>query len=242
MRYFIVLQLLIYSLFGLSTNQVKLLQQVYTEAKKYKANDGFSFEKTLCAIYITESSAGVKIIGDKYTSTGILKPLYISSLGPGQIKLKTALIVLNNFPKLKRKFHVRSHSVKIYETYSNLLLRLYKLKLKLNYLIRVQRYPQATDIMNQIYSVKHKLANYHSDILNDNKIINLLLTNIKFSVAISANYLIMTYEEAQRRHMWKPYLKAISRYNGGWYNYVYVRRVMRHLKFVKKLIKKGVIK
>lgn len=189
MKYLIVLQLAIYNLLGFTHSQLSLLQQVYTEAKKYKSHNGFSFEKTVCAIYLTESSAGIRVVGDQYTSTGRLKPLYISSLGPGQIKLHTALIILHKYPKLKKKFRIRSKSIE-----------------------------------------------------TDNRIINLLLTNTNFSVAISSKYLIMNYEIAQRRHMWNPYLKAISHYNGGWLNYVYIHRVMKNLVIIKKLIKKGIIK
>jgi len=238
----------------LTKSQVNLLNTVYSEGKQYKAHDNFSFEKTLCAIYITESSAGKYIIGDKYTDTGTLKPLYLSSLGPGQIKLETALLVLNKYPVLQKKFNVKSHNIAIFQKYVRLIQQEQYLVSILSSLRetlhnwnsgRSKKYYQLINRIRQvsrrIHYVKAKLKRYKKYILQADIIINKLLNNVKFSVAISSEYLIYNYEIAKHNKMYKPYLKAISRYNGGWMNYKYIHRVMKNLRYVRKLIRKGVI-
>lgn len=70
--------------------------------------------------------------------------------------------------------------------------------------------------------------------LKDRKVLLMkLLNNTRFSAIIAGNYLIMCYEEAQKRKMWNPWYKAVSRYNGGWSNNTYVRKVSRKIKLLK---------
>jgi len=90
MKVFIMLLLLTISLFAMSREQISVLQTAYSMGKMIKAKNGTSFENTLAAIALTESSAGVDIVGDDRTKTGEKKLLVDSSLGCMQIRISTA--------------------------------------------------------------------------------------------------------------------------------------------------------
>jgi len=91
-----------------------------------------------------------------------------------------------------------------------------------------------------IYIIKRdKLMNkYYSFLLlkrNENRLVTLLLTNSKFSGMLAATYLKMNYEAALKKGSPKPYFHAISRYNGGCWNYAYYERVMKNMRMIKRL-------
>ena len=69
----------------------------------------------------------------------------------------------------------------------------------------------------------------------------MLLTNTEFSILIAGRYLKRNYEYALKKGKWNPYYKTISRYNGGWNNTTYYKRVMKRMKHVNRLIAKGII-
>jgi len=164
-------------LFALNNIQVNNLKLAYNIGKQIKSNDGISFENTLCAIMLTESSAGMEVIGDKYKD-GKLKSLYDSSLGVFQIRLITAKEVIK-----KDKF------------------------------------------MNKYFN--HLLY-------NDKKLVNLLLLDTEFSAMIACTYLKMTYNYALKHKHKSSWRSAISRYNGGWNNTVYIERVMKRYENFKR--------
>lgn len=78
--------------------------------------------------------------------------------------------------------------------------------------------------------------------LNDKQLTAQILNNSKFACILAGYYILYNYELAQRKGMWNPYYKTISRYNGGWKNETYFRRVMKNMKLVNKLIKEGKLK
>ncbi len=82
--------LLAVQVFALTERQVKTLQTAYSIGQLIVAKDGTTFENTLAAIALTESSAGVNLIGDDRTKAGKKKPLIESSIGCMQIKISTA--------------------------------------------------------------------------------------------------------------------------------------------------------
>jgi len=85
-RVFLSIFLVLSSLSALSEKQLKTLQQIRDIAKTIPNKKGETFENTLSAICLTESSAGVNIIGDFKKGVPITK----ASLGAMQIQIATA--------------------------------------------------------------------------------------------------------------------------------------------------------
>lgn len=81
----------------------------------------------------------------------------------------------------------------------------------------------------------NKLKEYMYLLKNDSKLVNKLLTDVKFGATISAHYFINNYNEALKRNMWNPYFRAVSRHNGGWTNKRYYRVFMKDMNKIKKL-------
>jgi hypothetical protein len=78
-------------------SQIAIAKKVYAIGKNYKDKRGESFEKTLTAISLTESSLGVYLVGDITKNRAILS----CSFGVMQIQLGTAKDVINRlFPEL----------------------------------------------------------------------------------------------------------------------------------------------
>ncbi len=86
MRIIYILLLSVISLFALSPEQLKTLQDVRDIAKTIPDKYGETYENTISAICLTESSAGRNIIGDFHKGTDITK----ASLGVMQVQVATA--------------------------------------------------------------------------------------------------------------------------------------------------------
>lgn len=171
------------NLFAMSEMQIQNLQDAYSIGKTTRTSDGLTFENTLAAIMLTESSAGKNLVGDDRFEDGSKKPLHQSSLGTMQMQIKTARYLADKYPQLSW--------------------------LKL---------------------------------LDDGQLTTQILNSPQFSSMLAGYYLKLNYEVAKKRGYWNPYFKAISRYNGGWNNTTYYKRVMRNMKIIKKLVKEGKIK
>lgn len=157
----------------ITPQQIATLQTVRDIARTVPDRFGETYENTLSAICLTESSGGKNIIGDFTKGTDITK----ASLGPMQIQVSTARYVAGNVESL-------------------------------GWLLK----------------------------LSDKQIANLLLTDLKLSAEIAANYIVML------KHQRKDYLKVISGYNGGMENWPYIVKVMKQMKEVRALVKSGVLK
>jgi hypothetical protein len=99
MKLLLILLLISQSLLAvhLSKEQIATLQKVRDIAKGIKTKDGISFENTLTAICLTESSGGIHIIGDFKEGQHITK----ASLGAMQIQVATARYVAKKSPTLR---------------------------------------------------------------------------------------------------------------------------------------------
>ncbi len=99
MRFFSLLLLLALSLFGesMTPKQLHVLQTVRDVAKSIPDKNGNTYENTLSAICLTESSAGKNTIGDFKHKKSFTK----ASLGPMQIQVSTARHVSQNVKKLR---------------------------------------------------------------------------------------------------------------------------------------------
>ena len=251
---FLLLFLLIFELalgYTLNSQQIKLLRQAYTIANKYKAIDGHRFGDTVCAIYLTESDAGKNIIGDVNKMLKGNNTILDASLGPGQIRLVTALEMMRNHPDMFPKqylqlAHPDYYAYKKFVYYQHQIykfrhiLRLYKNK-KGNRAYRVRKWAirelNYYEYKNSLYWKYYKRY-YYKDIT----IVNKLLSDYKFSIIITTAKLIDSYNYAYKHHMWNPWFKTISKYNGGWYNKKYYRRVILNMSIVRDLKQKGIIK
>ena len=102
MRFLSLITLLTLSLFGsdvinkMTPKQLYVLQTVRDIAKSIPDKNGKTYENTLSAICLTESSAGKNIIGDFRNKKSITK----ASLGPMQIQVATARHVSKSVKKL----------------------------------------------------------------------------------------------------------------------------------------------
>ena len=82
---------------AVTPSQLSTLQTVRDVARTVPDNWGETYENTLSAICLTESSAGKNIIGDFHKGTKITK----ASLGPMQIQVATARYVARRVDALK---------------------------------------------------------------------------------------------------------------------------------------------
>ena len=88
---------LVTNLMALHEHQLTILKQVREVAKNLPNKKGETFEDTLSAICLTESSAGLKLIGDFKKHRNIRR----ASLGIMQIQVDTARFVSSQYKSLK---------------------------------------------------------------------------------------------------------------------------------------------
>jgi len=260
-RLLVILLSLHFSLFALHSRQISILHTAYDESLKYKAINGHVFNDTICAIYLTESSAGVNIIGDNLDlNSGNYKTLFESSVGPGQVRLQTALFVMNKFHnKFKDHKQLIHKDINAFKKYVVIIKNINKFRkiyknFKRKYdnvrLTKSKKHNEKLIELKNHYKAVYKWAyheyiknrklyrEYKSQIYKDKKILNLLIQDVRFSVKISVLYLIYNYNYAIKHHMRNPYMRAISAYNGGWNNIRYYKRVIRNLRYFYKVKRK----
>ena len=219
-------------LFALSPKQISVLKQV----KQIARNNGFSnFQNSICAISLTETSAGDGgLIGDSYYTNGKIKPLVERSLGLNQVKLLTAQIVIKKF-KLKRYYFLVSKPG-VYKKYSKYLFELKRFETIYNNPIWQKRWARGIGlktkrwVQRNIRYYKAKLRKYRKYYKKDNLLASTLLSDLKFNTLIALYYLKMNYEIAKQKGFKHPWRVAISRYNGGNYNPKYLRKIEKNLK------------
>ena len=88
------------NLMGLTLDQENVIKSGYNIGKQIKAKDGMTFENTTASISITESSAGLNIIGDEHHS----KKLRLASLGAYQIRLVTAKEIITKDKQMNKYY------------------------------------------------------------------------------------------------------------------------------------------
>jgi len=235
---FLISILLITNLFGVSFSQTNVLKTTYKVASWFSAKDGHIFNDTMVAIILTESSGGKQLIGDNYIN-GQEKPFIMKSLGVGQVKLETAIHMIIAHKDVYEQFQEYIHKdpfafkkyykylIKI-EYYQDILNR-YKNKYD-ERSIKVKRWAN-----RELRHYKKLFSPYKKYYKKDLELAQLLLSDIEFNVSVGALYLIQNYEIALRRHYSNPWFRAISRYNGGWKNKTYYKRVLKNMKIWKKI-------
>jgi len=203
------------------------LYTVYNEASKYKAKDGHVFNDTMTQICLTETSGGFQIIGDSFYKTGKEKHLFNKSIGINQVKLSTAITVLRRFDLgHKNLLHKDPFAYKKYIPIFNKIRFLQDKILEIKKSHKGMKEKELEYVERKLVLLYKKVEPYKEYYLKDERIVSLLMSDIRFNTMIATNYLIMNYEYAQRKKMWNPYFKTISRYNGGWKNTSYFKKVM----------------
>jgi soluble lytic murein transglycosylase-like protein len=96
MKFMILLSFLASTLFALTQKQIETLQAVRDVARTIPDKRGETFENTLSAICLTESSGGRDMIGDFKKGTSVTK----ASLGAMQIQARTARFMARTYPEL----------------------------------------------------------------------------------------------------------------------------------------------
>lgn len=214
----------------LTQKQIKILKTVHDVCSQYHATDGMSFGKTCSAITLQESSAGKNIIGDQGIDPDILVN---SSLGVMQIRVRTVLEVLEHNKKLRKQYKYFWH--KDYDAIHKYVPILIAIKYYYK-MWRQSRGRRAIEYHKKYILEKKHFIRYKKAYNKDLAIAESLLTDIKFSATIAANYLILNYELAQKRHYWNPWWKAVSRYNGGWKNVHYAHGVILYLDYLNRTL------
>jgi hypothetical protein len=235
----------------LDTEQKNKILESYKIGSQIKCSNGMTIEYTLPSIMGQESSFGKNNVGDKYDKTGRLKSLYDSSLGNFQIKLSTAKRVIMRYKILRDKYsfmvNTDKSTYKLYEKH-------YK---KVQYYLsviespvwkkRVERgEPKAISTIKWAKKeyIKHYelYKKYKEEAKKDTILINNLMYNFKFSAFISGYYFKMCYDEAYRKFgTEQAYWRAVGRYNGGWSNKTYYKKIIKRMKTVKIVIKNATI-
>ena len=234
------------STYKFSDEQKTKIKDTYNIGKNITMKDGMTVGNTLCGIMGQESTWGINIIGDKYYKNGKLKSLYLSSLGPFQIKLSTAKITIRKFDKLYKKY-----GNLLYEG-DSIYIKYEKNKKKMDYYQSVidsttwrertqNNEPKAIKTMKWALRNLRKHIETHNELKlkasKDTRLINKLLTDHKFGAEIAGHYLKLQYDYVVRKGWSNPYKRAVGRYNGGWNNMNYANKVIKRMKISQQVTK-----
>jgi len=200
----------------------QLRHMVISIAKDIKTSTGITFEQALCGMLELESNNGKVLMGDAYNYK-----YYI-------IKNKKKIFIKSSDVQL-----IKGTRITVYKSKSYNVRMMYD----------VTRPKKITDVKYGLFHMgieeakqaiisNDNLYNKYKDVIENNTaLIMLLLTNVNFNIKVAACSLVSNYEIAKKRRMWNPYIKAISRHNGGWFNYRYVNHVTRIRKRIKNELK-----
>lgn len=233
-------------LYGYSEYQISVLNEVYNTGLEMKAIDGHSFEKTLCAMALTESSAGKNIVGDQQIHSKY-SGLTEASLGVLQTRVITAREMM-----LKESY-MHENYYYLYVPH-RLTQKFTKIKRKINKFTKIVNNPKYYDGINDkkdkqvlkwanrvLDKNKELYKEYYGFSLLDTVLVSKLLGDIHFNTIVAHSYLKYNYDRAVRENRGNPYFGAISKYNGGWHNNLYYERVKKNMKEINRLVKEGII-
>ena len=193
----------------------------------------------MASIVLTESSAGRNILGDNYFTNGKEKPFLLKSFGVGQVKLETAIKMILKYPNILKKYIIFIHKNPfIFKKYIKFLINIqYFQYLHSIYIHKhTKRAKKVLRWINRVLKInKEKMKPYMKYYRKDLELAQLLLSDLKFNVTIGTLYLITNYDYALKHHLWNPYFKTISRYNGGWRNKIYYKRVMKNMRIWRRI-------
>jgi hypothetical protein len=220
MRFLILLLLPIVVFASLTDEQYKTAVNILDVASKIKASDGMTFENAMLGMFQNESMRGEEKIGDLYKYKYIVRETGVK-VHPRYVKTTPA-----------------GHRYIVYKGNVYGIKMVYDRK-RPNETTRVARglFHMRLDTAKGLIRRTEELKKFRFLLRNDDRLATMLVANDVFAIKLAAYYLVQHYEVAKRRNYWNPYFKAISRYNGGWYNKTYYRSVKKAEKQIKKDIK-----
>ena len=213
MRYLLIFIFTV-NLFGITNNQIANLKLAYKVGKNIKANDGMTFEVALSTIMLNETSGGLFVIGDRY------KDIYYILHNGKEIKIKPTSKKFIIFKHYTKRVRIHKGTLKPINACS-----LGKFQIKLS----------TAKIMIKKYKF---LKEYRKYLKDDTRLANLLLLYDTKSAKIAGAYLLDRYNTAKRKKLSDPYYRAISAYNGGWYNKKYILKFKKNRKLILHLKRK----
>jgi hypothetical protein len=178
----------------------------------------------------------------------VKKNIFFKSLGVGQVKLETTIIMIKKYPKIFKNYqyliHKNPYAFKKYVPYLENIR--YFQNILDRYTNKIQKTQRDKKVIRwakrELRFYIRKMQKYKYYYNKDLLLAQLLLLDLGLNVKVGTLYLITNYNEAKKRGLWNPWLKAISRYNGGWYNKKYRKKIFKNMKIVRNLKKKGIIK
>jgi hypothetical protein len=204
---------------SLSDSQSKIQSIAYHEGKNICSHDE-CFSKILQAIAWQESSFGSNNIGDGSGNVYFYEKPVLKN-GRTYFSKRTVHKDLTFLENSVRYILVRTKSgetkyrVKInFAELGKSSLGAFQIKVK-----------TAKDVIT-----KMELKEYYALLNNDNLLIVSLLNDTKFGAIIAGNYLKMNYQSAKKNGHKNPIKYAISRYNGGANNTIYISLITDKMK------------
>lgn len=171
---------------------------------------GFCFTEILQAIAWQESSYGRNLIGD---STGITYYFKHNDAHHNVNKKNTFItdgIRYTTYQPLENKYKKRVYTKTKWKSLSDSSIGAFQIKLS-----------TAQDVIERM-----KLKEYYFLLSNEQLLVSKLFTDTTFGATIAVNFLKMHYIKAQAQDHFNPSIRAISRYNGGNENTVYINLIL----------------
>jgi hypothetical protein len=152
---------------GISPEQLSTLQSVRDTAKKIPDYKGITYENTLSAICLTESSAGVHLLGDMKKGKSITN----ASLGPMQIKVQTAKYIAKLTPSLKYLLKYTDEKI------ATILLTdiTTSVKIAAHYLVRLKKSRKKYYYMVSGYNGGWRNKPYYSRVMKNYRTVSMLV-------------------------------------------------------------------
>lgn len=194
----------------LSKSQEQIKQVAHDVGAK-NCIDGFCFNKILQAIAWQESSYCNNIIGD---SEGVM---YYYKHNSEVVNINETDIFVKDGVKYT-----------YYQPYENKYIKKVYSRNGWKPLVESSLGPfqiKVTTAMEVI--TKMELKKYYPLLSNEKLLVSKLLSDEKFGALVAVSFLKMHYIRAKNDGVHNPLLRAISRYNGGNYNTVYINHIMK---------------
>lgn len=166
---FLLLLLSIKALYAqdISNSQLSILQSVRDAARSIPDYQGITYENTLSAICLTESSAGVHILGDATKGKSITH----ASLGAMQIQVETARYVAKLTPSLRYLLRYSDQRI------ATILLTdiTTSVKIAAHYLVRLKKSRKKFYYMVSGYNGGWRNKPYYSRVMKNYRTVSMLV-------------------------------------------------------------------
>ena len=210
MKLLILFFILANSLFAkLTEKQIINLKVAYATGKTIKI-DNIDFSDVLSSVMLNESEARRSIVGDRYRFKHYI---YVNAK---RININYTLNKTYVYKNTSYKVHVD----KVLNPYLKRSFGYYQMKI---------------DTARMLILKYDRLNKYKYLIKSRKAIAKLLLYNLPASSELAGMYLYDRYIVAKNKKLHHPMRRAVSAYNGGWWNRRYLAKHNKHLKIIYEL-------